>query len=161
MRTPKAAAAVILAAAMLTSACARFEERPNETIGALLGAGLGGFLGAQFGGGKGKIIAASVGVLAGAWLGSEIGKKLDDADRKSVAGLTQDALSHNPTGAVSKWENPETQVAAASAPTTDVYEAPNGRDCRDFEQTVMLDGEAETITGTACRDGDGRWVVVE
>jgi surface antigen len=31
------------------------------------------------------------------------------------------------------------------------------RDCRDFEQTVVVDGQDETVRGTACREPDGTW----
>ena len=31
------------------------------------------------------------------------------------------------------------------------------RDCRDYEQTVIVDGREEIIHGTACREPDGTW----
>ena len=33
-------------------------------------------------------------------------------------------------------------------------------DCRDFEQTVTIEGRYETATGTACRQQNGSWKVI-
>ena len=37
----------------------------------------------------------------------------------------------------------------------------NGRDCREFEQVIYVDGRRQTATGTACRQYDGTWRIVE
>ena len=57
----------------LTSACQTdISERPKETIGNILGAGLGGLLGSQFGSGKGQLAAVAAGALAGAYFGGGV-----------------------------------------------------------------------------------------
>ncbi len=33
--------------------------------------------------------------------------------------------------------------------------------CRDFTTTVVIDGDEQTVSGTACRRPDGQWKVVE
>ena len=35
-----------------------------------------------------------------------------------------------------------------------------GSQCREFQQTVMVDGRSEQIYGTACRQPDGTWKVI-
>ena len=49
----------------------------NQQGGTLVGAGLGGLLGSQFGGGTGQLAATGLGVLAGGLLGSQIGQHMD------------------------------------------------------------------------------------
>ena len=49
----------------------------NQQGGTLVGAGLGGLLGSQFGGGTGQLAATGLGVLAGGLLGSQIGYHMD------------------------------------------------------------------------------------
>jgi surface antigen len=151
-----AAAAVVLT----LGACEGAQQRPGETFGAIIGAGLGALAGSQVGGGKGKLVAVAVGTLAGAYLGGELGRSLDESEREAVADLTQDTLEHTPTGTAATWENPDKTVAAEVVPTRTTVAA-TGETCRDFEQTVMVDGRSETVHGTACREGDGRWRIVE
>ena len=43
----------------------------------------------------------------------------------------------------------------------DWYNDDNGRDCREFEQVIYVDGRRQTATGTACRQYDGTWRIVE
>ena len=38
--------------------------------------------------------------------------------------------------------------------------APNGQPCREFSQAVTIDGQSETAYGTACRQQDGAWRIV-
>src|ERR1700744_3340551 len=80
----------------------------NNTTGAtLVGAGLGGLLGNQFGGGAGKGVATLVGVLAGGFLGSQVGKSLDEADLQYANRSTQNALNNGVSGQPVAWRNPD------------------------------------------------------
>ncbi len=50
---------------------------PNQGIGTIVGAGLGGLAGNQFGRGDGKVIMTVLGVLGGGWIGNELGRNAD------------------------------------------------------------------------------------
>lgn len=36
-----------------------------------------------------------------------------------------------------------------------------GRNCREFEQVIYIDGRRQTATGTACRERDGSWRIID
>ena len=141
----------------LLAGCTTFDpqRQPKQTAGTVLGAIGGGLLGAQVGDGAGQLAATAAGTLAGTWLGSEIGASLDRADRLYAQQATYTALERNPTGTASTWRNPDTGLYGAVTPTR-TYETAE-RDRRDFEQTVVIDGQEETVYATAYREPDGSW----
>ena len=141
------------------SACADMQENPKQSLGTLLGAGLGALAGSQVGSGKGQMAAIAVGTLAGAWSGSEIGKSLDKADKLFAARTAQDSLENNKTGQTSSWRNPDTGHSGTVTPTK-TYKTAENRHCREFETAIFVDGKQEVGTGQACRAEDGTWQIV-
>ena len=132
----------------------------NKQIGGgLIGAGLGGLAGSQIGSGKGQLAAVALGVLGGALLGSELGKSLDKADMAYAERNANNALEYNQAGTSSTWRNPDSGHSGTFTPTR-TYQTAQGQDCRDYEQTIYVDGKAETATGRACRNADGTWQIV-
>lgn len=152
----KAALTLILATSL--AAC---QTGGNKEIGGtLLGAGAGAALGSQFGKGKGRDIAMVVGALAGAFAGNKVGQSLDRADQQYNAQTTQNALEYQPSGTSSNWVNPDTGRSGSVVPQA-VYQNNQGQTCRDYENTIIIDGRAETARGTACRQADGVWRIVQ
>ncbi|HUK59385.1 MAG TPA: hypothetical protein VLV50_09160 [Stellaceae bacterium] len=49
--------------------------------------------------------------------------------------------------------------AAAVAPPASAP-APSSADCRPYNSTTVIDGTPQQITGTACRQPDGSWRIV-
>ena len=141
-------------------ACQSVQDNPKQTGGTLLGAGLGALLGSQVGSGKGQLAAIAVGALAGAWAGSEVGKSLDKADRNYAQRTAQDGLEYAQAGQVRAWRNPDSGNSGTFTPTQ-TYRAADGRNCRQFETTIYVDGKQETGTGRACRDPDGTWKIIQ
>ncbi|MAF95045.1 MAG: hypothetical protein CMM60_04750 [Rhodospirillaceae bacterium] len=154
----KITAAIVLAVPL--AACQSMQDNPKQTGGTLLGAGLGALVGSQVGGGKGKLAAVAVGALAGAWAGSEIGKSLDKADRLYAQRNAQDGLEYTQTGQSKSWRNPDSGNSGTITPTR-TYRTAEGKNCRDFETTIYVDGKQETGTGRACRRTDGTWQIVQ
>ena len=150
---------VVLLAATLLTACAEMQDRPKQTAGTLLGAGLGALAGSQIGGGKGQLAAVAIGTLAGAWMGSEVGKSLDKADRLYAQRTTQDALEYNKSGTPASWSNPDSGNSGTTVPTR-TYKTAEGKYCREFETTISIQGKSEKAYGTACREPDGTWRIV-
>ncbi|HKK16373.1 MAG TPA: RT0821/Lpp0805 family surface protein [Gammaproteobacteria bacterium] len=128
----------------------------GEILGTLAGAAIGGLVGSQFGSGTGKSVAIGAGVVAGGFLGNKIGKELSCKDQEYHYDTTQNALETQKTGQSSTWTNPDTGHSGEVTPTR-TYTAADGTPCREFEQTIFVDGEYENIQGTACRQSDGTW----
>lgn len=125
-------------------------------LGGLLGAGVGGYAGSNIGGGKGKLAATAIGVLAGAWLGNNVGNTLDDVDRLKSQKVTQRALERNPQGSPAVWSNPTNRTSGTTTPTR-TYKSRNNEDCRTYKQSIVINDKIETKHGTACRI-NGLWV---
>ena len=128
----------------------------GELMGTLAGAAIGGLIGSQFGSGTGNSVAIGAGVVAGGFLGNKIGKELTCRDQEYHYNTTQNALETQKTGQTATWTNPDSGHSGEVTPTR-TYTASDGTPCRDFEQTIYVDGEYEQIQGTACRQPDGSW----
>ncbi len=144
-------------AILVLAACTEGKEK--QTYGALLGAGIGALVGSQFGGGNGQLAATAVGAVGGAWIGSEVGKGMDEEDKMKDQETAQASLEYNKSGETSSWQNPDTGNSGSYTPTS-TYKS-EGRDCREFESTITVDGETQPATGRACRVEDGTWVIVQ
>ncbi len=132
---------------------------PKQTGGTLIGAGLGALAGSQIGRGRGQLAAVAIGALAGAMLGSNIGKSLDDADRQ--AALNAQGQAHAaPIGQTVSWNNPKSGNYGTFTPTRDGTDTRTGAYCREYQTTITVGGQTEQAYGTACRQPDGSWKVV-
>jgi surface antigen len=129
---------------------------PKTTIGALGGAAGGGLIAAAAGG-HGAAIAA--GVIVGGLLGGAVGNYLDTQDRMLANQAAQQAFESSPTGAPSSWRNPDNGHYGNVTPTR-TFQNPNGAYCREYQQQIFIDGRPQRSYGTACRQPDGSWRVV-
>lgn len=145
----------VLALPLGLGACAN-DRGPNETVGTVVGGVLGAVVGSQIGSGTGQIVATAAGTLLGAWIGGSIGRSLDDRDRETAYRTDQQALETNDDGQTSSWSNPDNNTGGSITPVNNFQTA--GRECRDYEKSVVVDGKVEQATGTACRNSDGTWV---
>ncbi len=149
-----------LAAVVVIAFAACSQNAGNKEIGGtLIGAAAGGLLGAQVGRGKGQLAAVAVGALLGAWAGNEIGKSLDRADRLAMQNTTQNALETGRSRDPVSWRNPDSGHYGTVTPQP-AYQTPQGGYCREYQQTVNIGGRTEQAYGTACRQSDGSWKVV-
>lgn len=131
----------------------------TEVVGTLLGAAVGGLIGSQIGDGTGNKIAIGAGVLAGGLLGNRLGAQLDCRDQQYHADTAQSAFETQRTGSTSSWVNPDSGHAGTVTPTR-TYQTDDGTNCREFTQTVDVDGQQQVGYGTACRQSDGSWRIV-
>ena len=134
-------------------------QEGDNIFGTLVGAALGGLVGSQIGGGTGNKIAIGAGVLAGGYFGNKVSKAMSCADQEKHYTTTQDALETQKVGETSTWVNPDTGHKGEVTPTR-TYKGHEGSPCREFTQTIYVEGDYEQIDGKACRTQEGTWEVV-
>lgn len=156
MRTqaPRIISAIL--ALSLLGACEN--AKLGQTTGTILGGIGGGILGSQFGGGIGRVLMTSLGAALGAYAGSELGKTLDKADKEEIL-RAEDKASTGPVGETVAWSNPDSGKSGTVTPVNETRDA-QGRLCRDFKSTILVNGKEEEVTGTACKMPDGSWSAV-
>ncbi len=147
---------IVALIAVLTTGCATMQENPKTTIGAVGGGALGGLI-AGAAGASGAGIAASV--IGGMLVGGVIGNLLDERDKKLAAEASQKALETAPTGQPVTWNNPD-NGHSGTVTVVKTYQTANNSYCREYQQTVTINGKQEQAYGTACRQPDGSWKVI-
>ncbi len=129
-------------------------QGPREESGMVIGGLLGGLLGAQADDHHLRPVAIVAGTLIGASIGGSIGSYMDETDRLR-AGQTLETVR---TGVSSTWRNPDSGVQYQLTPTT-TYETAQGP-CREYTMEALIGGRQEQIYGTACRQADGSWKIM-
>ncbi|MEE2689885.1 MAG: RT0821/Lpp0805 family surface protein [Pseudomonadota bacterium] len=149
----------LMAMTVLLVACAEHGMGQKEGAGTLVGAGVGALAGSQIGSGKGQLAAVAIGALLGAFAGKEIGKSLDKADRAALAGAAEKARTA-PLKETISWSNPDSGNSGSVTAVREGKETTTGNYCREFRQTVTINGRTEEAYGRACRQPDGSWKIV-
>jgi len=122
-------------------------------VGALVGAGTGAFVGNQAGnGGVGATIA---GGILGALVGGLIGNAMDQVDHTCVGQVLEQARTNQTV----TWVGANAGESYTVQPTR-TWQLPDGRPCREYTTTAVIGGEAAQAFGTACRNPDGSWQIV-
>ena len=152
-------AIAVLCIALFSAGCSQDGTVKKQGVGAVTGAALGGLLGSQFGSGTGKLAATGAGVFLGALIGSEVGRSMDEVDRLKADQANYRAKTA-PIGETITWNNPDTGHRGTVTPVRDGTSS-SGQYCREFQQTVTIGGETQSAYGTACRQPDGSWRVVQ
>lgn len=148
--------AILALVAILTTGCAEIQSNPKTAIGAGGGGLVGGLIAAAAGANPAAIAAS---VIGGMLIGGMVGNLLDQRDKQLAAEAAHRAMETAPTGKPVAWQNPDSGHSGTVTPTK-TYQTANGTYCRDYQTTVLIDGKQERATGTACRQPDGSWKVV-
>ncbi|HBH26337.1 MAG TPA: hypothetical protein DDX54_02920, partial [Rhodospirillaceae bacterium] len=112
----------------------------------------------QMGKGTGQLWATGAGVLLGALIGSEVGRSLDRADQQYMQQAAYRANTA-PLGEPISWNNPDSGNSGVIVPVRDGTSA-SGRYCREYQQSITVNGETQKGYGTACRQPDGSWEIL-
>lgn len=132
----------------------------RSLVATLGGAAAGGFLGSKIGDGRGQLAAVAAGTVLGVFLGREIGGLLDATDAVCANGAAARAHAA-PIGQEIAWNNPRTGHSGTLIPVRDGTHRTTGRYCREYQQTVVVGGRAAQAYGTACRQPDGSWEIIQ
>ena len=149
----------VVASILLLAACGP-EQGPKQTLGTIIGGVGGAMLGNEVGKGRGRKVGIAAGALLGAMLGSQLGRDLDEADRMKAAQTTQGALERARTGQRAEWRNPDSGNSGWVTPTK-TWQQNSGTYCREFQTGIIVGGKEQTGYGTACRQPDGSWKIVQ
>lgn len=156
-RRPAAMAMAAVLSLGLLSGCVG-DQGNKQTMGTLLGAGLGGFAGSKIGGGKGQLAATAAGVLLGGFMGNSMGQSLDRADKAYLSQAQTKALEA-PVGQTISWSNPDSGNYGNVTPTRVGRDTSTGAYCREYQTEVIVGGDSQVGYGTACRMPDGDWKI--
>jgi len=142
--------AVAIMLMLITSGCAT-DTTTKGTKGAVIGAGAGALAGQVIGRNtEGTLIGLAVGGL----LGYIIGNEMDKSDQVQL----NQVYETSPSNQRAEWVNPDTKRKYAVTPKP-AYKQSSGQICREAEIHTVIDGRAEKVMSTACRDHNGRWVI--
>ena len=139
-------------------------------VGTVLGGAVGGVIGAQVAkDSPNRPVAILVGTALGAVVGNKIGKDIDSGDQGCAGHALELAGEQQPV----KWTNPQTHVSYVLTPTRNFGDQRNP--CREFTTVAVGGGDEEShgkgkgkgkghakkaqFKGTACRQGNGEWVM--
>jgi len=147
----------LVAVVFLLGACQGAGQK--QQAGTVVGAGLGALAGSQIGSGGGQLAAVAIGGLLGAMLGGTLGQSLDEADQAQHQNAYQGA-QNAPLNQPVNWNNPNTGASGSVVATRDGTNQSTGAYCREFEQTITVDGRTENRKGMACKQPDGSWKVL-
>lgn len=164
---------------LLTLLAPTVQAGDNTLLGTAAGAALGGYLGSTIGKGSGQLAATGAGVFIGGALGNSIGHSMDRAESYSYAPSYYNSYGWN---AQPSYE--PNYVAPPSIAPRVIYVQPDvieyrpspsrvyveegyvgppaggrKRHCREFTQTIKIDGKTHESYGTACLRPDGTWQI--
>lgn len=125
----------------------------RETLGQVIGGGLGAVAGSQIGSGSGRLAAVAAGTIIGVLVGGEVGRSMDRADALCV----DQALESAPDGQTIVW-NSERETYRVTP--TQTAQTGDGRYCREYVAQSTVGGRETQTYGTACRQPDGSWQIV-
>ncbi|HLB07584.1 MAG TPA: RT0821/Lpp0805 family surface protein, partial [Alphaproteobacteria bacterium] len=63
------------------------------------------------------------------------------------------------SGVRNEWYNPDSGNYGRITPQP-AYQTATGAYCREYQSSVVVGGQVQSGYGTACRQPDGNWVVV-
>ena len=139
---------------LLLAGCQGQQMGISTGVGGIGGATAGGLLGAALGGG-------STGIASGVLLGVSARRRRRPGPRTSGASRcsrrrSARALETAPVGTPSAWTNPDTGTRGSITPTR-TFQNQSGAYCREFQQSIVVGGQTQQATSTACRQPDGSW----
>ena len=146
------------------------QEQTGGLTGGLGGALAGGLIGRSLGGSTGAAIGAAVGGAGGYFLGSAIGRRLDEQDRARAQAATQQALAapvYYPTPAAQSappppkpvvWNSARNANVSGTSQVTAVQRQTDGGECRMVRETAYISGQEVVQNTRYCRSPDGNWV---
>lgn len=129
----------------------------GKVLGAALGGAAGGAIVSNIARGSGSGVATAAGVIGGALLGGFAGSSIDKVNCQNAMAARQQALAQaTPIGQTITWNDPQSGATGSFTPTRE-GRSQAGEYCREYTQTIVIDGEQKQGVGRACQQPDGSW----
>jgi surface antigen len=132
----------------------------NELLGGLLGGAAGAGLGAAFGGAKGAAIGGVAGLALGALSANQFSRSERRREQSYAAPPPQYSQGYAPPPQYGYQPAAPQAYAAPSYPAPRPTTAYGTSYCREYSSTTVIDGVSRVTHGTACRQADGTWRIV-
>ena len=146
MRTTKGSMTAMMAAALLTTGCAAFQNMSKTGQGATIGGGggavAGAAIGAMAGGGKGAAIGTAVGAGLGAGVGALIGRRMDKqkAELEKIEGAQVETVTdENDLQAIKVTFNDKILFATGKSDLSDASRSALGKFAASLAQSPETD----------------------
>lgn len=127
----------------------------RKMLGQMLGGATGAAIGSTIGKGNGNTAAIVGGAIVGVIVGGNIGQSMDRVDQ----GCVGQVLEYAPDGRQVAWADPNGGARYQVTPDTP-YRNTQGQYCRKYLTNAIIDGQNRQIHGTACRQPNGAWQMV-
>jgi surface antigen len=127
----------------------------TRVVGGVIGAATGGYVGSKFGKGDGKLAATAVGTLVGAVIGHAVGEQLAHAENTCFS----QTFEHAPDRETIVWRDSRRDAEYRVTPVRTTKTA-SGEYCREYTAKATVGGKPITRHGTACRQPDGSWKLI-
>ena len=88
--------------------------------------------------------------------GGAILSGLDAGDRQKADAARQEALERGAPGIAFTWKSAESTGRYGSVVAGPTF-SQGGQNCRQFTQTIYIEGVPQTARSSACRQSDGSW----
>ena len=101
----------------------------------------------------------NLGISGGGLVGGPLGTKLEPADKLLALNAEYKALEYGAGGASTEWISAKGSIGGkvlAGQP----YRV-GSQDCRQYNHTITSAGVDQSARGTACRNSDGTWSLLE
>ncbi len=131
----------------------------SDPAGVIVGALIGGLIGNAAGNRNNRGAATAAGVILGGAAGAALTKDMDCNDRSYAYKTYYNGLNSERPGSRYTWKNPS-NGHRGDFTVGRYYNDPDNFRCADFTQTIYINGRPEPARGTACRQPDGTWAVV-
>jgi surface antigen len=146
-------APVVVAAPPPTAIVCR-DSGTGAALGAAAGGTAGAIIGATTSHGPHQWAATAGGAILGLLLGGTVGHAVDTLDQSCAA----EAVAYGPVGQPVGWASPTYGTQYQVTPVRQF--AVNGATCREYTANAAIDGRWQQVRGTACRQPDGSWRMV-
>lgn len=99
--------------------------------------------------------AAVTNAAFGGLIGTKLGVRLNDEDRRLAYEAQLEALDRGAPGAPVPWRN-EATGRYGNIVAGPLY-SQKGLQCRGFSHTITVNGDIKSARGTACKSPEGAW----